>query len=182
MGPFDSIIHAFSSMGTGGFSNRGSSIAYYDSFAIELICIVFMLAAGLNFGFYDAVMRFGPRRALQMARSSSELKFYLSMIVVVLRHHQRRCCGSGAGATGLAAAASLPDYSSLLQSMRDAAFSVVAMQTSTGYATADFDRWPDVCRLILMLVPLRRRLRRLDRWGAQGDPLPDRRQGGADRA
>jgi trk system potassium uptake protein TrkH len=84
-----------------------------------------------------------------MARSSSELKFYLGMILIAFATISVGLWFWG-GSNG-AAQSDLPDYSSLVRSMRDAAFSVVSMQTSTGYVTADFDRWPDLCRLVLVL-------------------------------
>ena len=46
----------------------------------------------------------------------------------------------------------LPDYRSFWQAMRDSLFQVVSIQTSTGYGTADFDRWPEFCRLLLMML------------------------------
>ncbi len=46
----------------------------------------------------------------------------------------------------------LPDYSSFLRSLRDSFFTVVSVQTSTGYGTANFDEWPAVCRMLLMLL------------------------------
>jgi len=60
---FDAVIHAFSTMATGGFSNHGSSAAWFHSWAVELVLIVFMITAGMNFGLWDHLFRFSPRRA-----------------------------------------------------------------------------------------------------------------------
>lgn len=143
--PFDAVTHSFSTMATGGFSNHGASMAWFDSWVVELIIIVFMVAAGMNFGLWDRLLRLGPRRAWSEARESSELKLYLALM---------------AGATLVCAAtlwlnarsdAELAAYQDPLRALRDSAFSVSTIQTCTGYATADFDRWPDLCRLLLML-------------------------------
>jgi trk system potassium uptake protein TrkH len=143
--PFDAITHAFSTMATGGFSNHGASVAWFDSWVVELILIVFMIAAGINFGLWDRLLRFGARRAWSEARESSELKLYLSMIAgVTLLCTAALWLGSSNGAAP-------ESYADPLLAMRDSAFSVTSIQTCTGYASADFDRWPQVCRLLLML-------------------------------
>ncbi len=144
---FDSVIHAFSSIATGGFSNRGASIAYYASPLVEFVCIVFMVAAGVNFFVWDVFLRRGPGGALEHAQRSTELKLYLLVLgcgclVITL------VLWVWGGSNGLPGS-DLPNYSSFLASARDATFSFVSMQTCTGYVTADFDRWPDVCRMLL---------------------------------
>ena len=147
---FDAVVHAFSTIATGGFSSHGASIAYYQSWVVEAIVIVFMLASGVNFGLWDAVVRQGPRAAWRAAWGSDEFKLYLGLVAG----------SSGAcalvlwfwgGSNGLEGS-DLPDYSSLLLSLRDSAFSVTSMQTCTGYATADFDRWPSFCRMVVIFA------------------------------
>ncbi|HVS18491.1 MAG TPA: TrkH family potassium uptake protein [Planctomycetota bacterium] len=147
---FDAVLHAFATLATGGFSSHSSSIAYFGSWVVELIMIVFMFAAGLNFAIYDATLRLGPRSAWRLALGSSEIRWYAGI-----------AAGSTAaialalwlwGGSNGDAAVPLPDYSSFLLSLRDAAFNVVSIQTSTGFGTADFDRWPQFCRVLLMIL------------------------------
>lgn len=145
LSPFDAITHSFSTLATGGFSNHGASVAWFESWVVELILIVFMIAAGMNFGLWDRLLRFGARRAWSEARESSELKMYLAMVAgVTLLCTVALWLGSGSDAD-------LAVYKDPLRALRDSAFSVTTIQTCTGYATADFDRWPHVCRLLLML-------------------------------
>jgi trk system potassium uptake protein TrkH len=149
MSTFDAIFHAFSSMSTGGFSNRGQSIAYYRSPLIEAICIVFMIVAGTNFAIWGAGWRRGPMEALRAFARSAEVHAYLLLL------------GGGSlvltlvlwfwGGSNGQAGSDLPDYTGFLHCLRDATFNLVSIQTCTGYATADFDRWPDACRLLLMI-------------------------------
>jgi trk system potassium uptake protein TrkH len=150
MDAFDAVLHAFSTLATGGFSNRGSSIAYYGSSVIELVLIVFMIVAGTNFAVWNAFLRHGPRTGLREALGSSELRLYLGLVVgatLVLT----LVLWFWGGSNGLPGS-DLPDYTSLRRCLRDASFSLVAVQSCTGFATADFDRWPDACRVILMAL------------------------------
>lgn len=143
--PFDAVTHSFSTMATGGFSNHGASAAWFGSWVVELILIVFMIAAGVNFGLWDRLLRFGPRRAWSAARESSELKLYLLLIAGATLLCTATLWLRAGGAAGL------PEYQDPLRALRDSAFSVTSIQTCTGYATADFDRWPELCRMTLML-------------------------------
>ena len=148
---FDAIVHAFATLGTGGFSNRGASVGFYGSWVVELILIVFMVAAGVNFTHWDAVVRHGPARAWKSARRSDEVRLYFglivgsSLVIGLLLWFWGGSNGQGGD---------LPDYRSFLQSLRDAAFAVASIQTSTGFATADFNRWPDICRMLLTLAAI----------------------------
>jgi trk system potassium uptake protein TrkH len=149
-GWFDAVVHAFSSLATGGFSSHGSSAAAFDSSLVEATLIVFMIAAGMDFALWDRLWRQGPRLALAEAVRSSQLRTYLALLVggsFVLGLFLWFWGGSN-GDPG----SSLPDYRGFLRSMRDASFNLVSVQTCTGYASANFDAWPDVCRVFLMAV------------------------------
>jgi len=150
LSPFDAAIHSFGTLATGGFSNHSASIAHFGSWLVELNIIVFMFLAGINFAIYDATLRVGPRKGWRMAIGSAEVRWYCTMMV------------GAAGLIGLvlwfwggsngAPDSDLPDYGHFGRSMRDSAFNAVALQTSTGYGTADFDRWPPICRMLLMFL------------------------------
>jgi trk system potassium uptake protein TrkH len=147
---FDAVVHAFGTLATGGFSSHSTSVAHFASWVVEAIVIVFMFAAGLNFAIYDTALRVGPRRAWKVAVGSTEVRWYAGMIAVSSVSIALALWfwgGSNGGGTG-----DLPDYSSFLRALRDSVFSVVSLQTSTGYGTADFDRWPEFCRVLLMLL------------------------------
>jgi trk system potassium uptake protein TrkH len=150
MGPFDALIHTFSTIATGGFSNRGDSVAYYGSLGIELVLTVFMFLAGLNFAIYDTLLRVGPRPGWRRLVGSLEARAYFGLIVgaALLLGFVLWFWGGSNGAEG----SSLVDYRSLTRAMRDSLFQVVSMITSTGYVTADYDQWPQVCRMSLMFL------------------------------
>jgi trk system potassium uptake protein len=147
---FDCVIHAFSSLATGGFSNHGASAAFFNSWKVELVLMVFMFLAGVNFDHYDTVQRQGFGAGWRSLRRSSEARAYFGIVFgsSLLIAFFLWFWGGSNGASDSA----LPDYSRLSLCLRDAFFSVTSLQTCTGYATANFDLWPDVCRLMLVVL------------------------------
>jgi trk system potassium uptake protein TrkH len=147
---FDGVIHAFSTMATGGFSNHGASAAHFGSALIEGILIVFMVAAGMDFALWDRLLRQGPALAWAEAKRSAQLRTYLGLLAggaLALALFLWFWGGSN-GRPG----SDVVDYRGFVHCLRDASFNLVSMQTCTGYSSADFDRWPDICRVFLMAV------------------------------
>ena len=131
---FDSINHSFATMATGGFSTKNSSIMYYDNTAIELIIVVFMIIAGGNFGLYFLAWSRGLKHIWQ----DTEFRIYLAII---------------AGATlVISLSLWLAGGKEILSSLRLALFQVVAIMTTTGFASADFDKWPSLAKIVLFLL------------------------------
>lgn len=130
---FDSIIHAFSTAGTGGFSNKGSSVGHYDSAYIDGVITVFMILFGINFNlFYLAILK-KFKRIFQ----SEELRVYLSIIVIstiLITFNIRNM------------------YPSIMKAFRYASFQVASIITTTGFMTADFNVWPMFSKAILLLI------------------------------
>jgi trk system potassium uptake protein TrkH len=129
MSAFDAVCHAFTTLATGGFSTRDASIAAFESPLIEWLVVFFMLAAGTNFVLHYRLLtgRFG-----EVARDD-ELRFYLGLVAV---------------ATALACWI-LARHAAGDAPLRTAAFQVVSIVTTTGYASADFEAWPDFGVLLL---------------------------------
>ncbi|QDU68086.1 TrkH family potassium uptake protein [Engelhardtia mirabilis] len=152
VGLYDATLHAFGTIATGGFSNHSASAGYFGSWAFEAVLIVFMFLAGINFALYDSILRRGWRSAWDTVRGSTEIRVYAGIMAAatVLITSVLWFWGGSNGVAG--AADGLPDYSHLSLCLRDSMFSVVSIQTSTGFGTADFDRWPDLCRAVLMLL------------------------------
>jgi len=142
----DAICHAFATMATGGFSTRNASIAAYDSLSADIIIMIFMLLAGVNFGLYFHLLR----GQAGLVWRDTELRVYLatiaiaSLVVVGTLLEQRIVSSAGAEVEPSAAAA-----------VRHGVFQVVSIQTTTGFVTADFDRWgffPKTALVILMFI------------------------------
>ena len=132
---FDSVTNSFGTMATGGYSPRNARIAYYDNPAVEWIITAFMAIAGANFGLYYLVWRGKVRRAL----SDTELQVYLAIL---------------AGCSLLVAVDLMANagYTSLGEAVRHGAFQIVSLQTTTGFATADFDTWPWFSKSLILMV------------------------------
>ena len=135
MNPYDAAIHAMSTAGTGGFSNYGASAAAFNSPLIEWILIVGMVVFGVNFALYYRVLLGGWRDVLK----NEELKWFLSIILL-----------ASAGVTALI----LPGYERFGDALRDGVFQVTSLISTTGYATADFNLWPEAAKMLLLLVML----------------------------
>ncbi len=135
IGFYDSLAHAFTTMPTGGFSPYNASIAAFNNPAAEVIIIFFMLFAGINFAIYFRIIR-GEFNVLK----NPELRFYLLVILLGICMVTVNNFEHAVGSLPLA--------------LRQSAFQVVSITTTTGYATADFDGWHNFSRLFLLMVML----------------------------
>jgi trk system potassium uptake protein len=122
----DAVMHAFSTMGLGGFSSHDASFGYWDSPAIEAVTIVFMLAASLNFATHFLAVR--RRSFVPYARDPEAGMVMLAMIGSVLMI-----------ALYLWWTATYPSFWTAL---RFAAFNVVSIASTTGFANTDYALWP----------------------------------------
>jgi trk system potassium uptake protein TrkH len=133
---FDAINHGLSAVALGGFSTQDASIGHYDSLAIELVLIFFMILAAMNFASHFAALR---RRSLRVYAGDSEAK----AIVVVI------------GAAWLLVALYLwieGTYADFGSSLRHVGFNLVSIVTTTGYATTDYSLWPPFAVFFTLLL------------------------------
>jgi trk system potassium uptake protein TrkH len=130
---YDALCHTFTTMPTGGFSTKNASIAHYDSVYFDCVFIFFMLMAGINFSLHYQLLRGKPL----IFWKDSECRFFLATVLL------------------LTVVVSLDVYGSVYENigaaLRYGAFQVVSIITTTGYATADYERWPAMSQLILLL-------------------------------
>ncbi|MBQ3517394.1 MAG: TrkH family potassium uptake protein, partial [Lachnospiraceae bacterium] len=130
---YDSVTHAFSTAGTGGFNNRNNSVAYYDSAYIDGVITVFMILFGINFNMYYLLLL---KRVKDVFRNE-EVRAYLGIVL---------------GATALITVNILSLYKTPLKAFRYAAFQVSSIITTTGFSTADFNLWPEFSKCILLML------------------------------
>ncbi|MBD3237158.1 MAG: TrkH family potassium uptake protein [Candidatus Eisenbacteria bacterium] len=166
MNLFDALCHTFGTMATGGFSTRNASIGAYGSAYIDWIVIVFMFLAGTNFLLHYRILFRGDWGSL---RRNREFHFYAGTVLVAvvlvalllwlqgLPPAQDSYLHFRAGERQWTAHAEhVADEAGKLQSfgglVRHAAFQVVAIVTTTGYGTADFDIWPRAIGLLLVML------------------------------
>jgi trk system potassium uptake protein TrkH len=133
MNLYDALCHAFTTMPTGGFSTKNASIAHFDSVYFDTVIIIFMLMAGINFSLHYQFLRGKP---LAFWRDS-ECRFFLGSVLILIFIVTFNIYGTV--------------YETIGRAFRYGAFQVVSIVTTTGYATADYELWPAMSQLILLL-------------------------------
>mgnify|MGYP002083171893 CR=1 FL=1 len=133
MNLYDALLHAFSTAGTGGFSNRAASVSFYDSAYIDGVITIFMILFGINFNLYFLFLLKEWKTALK----NEELWVYLGIIGA-----------SMAAITGNI----LHIYGNIFRAFRYASFQVASVITTTGFCTADYDHWPELSKMILLSI------------------------------
>jgi trk system potassium uptake protein len=141
---FESICHTFSMVSTGGLSPRDASIGAYDSWAVDMICLFFMVFAGINFAvFYMCV-----RGQWKKAWKDTEMRFYFALIAMGIALVMLFLWG-------------IPTITSTTgkvienvpwESFRFSAFQVISLHTGTGYVTADYDLWPFLAKIVFFVL------------------------------
>ena len=134
MGPFAALNHSMTTVATGGFSTETASIAAFDSLAVELVAILLMAVAGVNFAFYWRAMR-----GSTIWPQAAEVRLYALLLAG----------GIALVTASLVLASGGPG---LATSLREAAFAVTSLMTTTGFTTVDFDVYGDFARGLLLLT------------------------------
>lgn len=141
---YDALCHTFATVATGGFSTFNRSVGHFQSPAVELTLMTFMIISGANFALYDAMMRRRkdwrrPWTLFEPLFRDHEFRLYLSILLAatclvttsLLRHHV---------------------YDRFEVAARHAAFNVVSLMTTTGFGTEDFSQWNQFSKAVLLLV------------------------------
>jgi trk system potassium uptake protein TrkH len=122
----DAICHTFSAMGLGGFSTHDRNIAYFDSGAVEIVLMVLMIAASMNFSRHFVALR---NLTLKPYAQDPEAKAILVVLAISV--------------FGIATLLSVSgSYTGFGAALRHAAFNVVSVATTTGFASQNYDLWP----------------------------------------
>ena len=148
MNLYDALVHMFGAAGTGGFGTYGNSIAHFHSAAVDIVTGVFMALFGVNFSLYYFILK----RNWKAALGNSEMRLYWAILL---------------GSTLLIAINIMPrapqNFYTMVEgkpvgnmnfftALRYAFFQVSSVMTTTGYATADFNRWPQFSRVLLVCI------------------------------
>lgn len=133
MNLFDAVTHAFSTAGTGGFSAYNASVAHFDSAYIDGVITVFMILFGINFNMYFFLL-IGEAKSVF---KNEEVRAYLGIIAVAVAAIVANICSV---------------YGSVAKAFRYAVFQVASVITTTGFITADFNKWPELSKCILLIV------------------------------
>jgi len=133
---FDAVCHGFSAIALGGFSSHDTSVGYFESFGVEMVLIVIMVVAALNFSRHFLAFR---SLSLKPYRTDSEAK----AVLIVL------------GVSVLLVAGVLAitgTYPTTVEGFRHSVFNVVSIATTTGFVTEDYEKWPAFLPVWLMFL------------------------------
>lgn len=133
MSLYDSLVHAFGTAGTGGFSVYNTSIGHFNNLYFEIVITVFMLLFGINFNVFFLLLI----RDFKSVLKSDEMWTYLGIVATV----------------SLVIAFNITSlYQNFAEALRYSSFQVASIITTTGYSTADFCNWPVFSQTILVLL------------------------------
>lgn len=129
---FDSLCHALGTAGTGGFGIKNDSLAGYSTY-LQNVITVFMFLFGVNFTFYYYVLIRKVKNAFRL----EEVRWYFFIFIGAVLLISLNLTANGAA---------------FLPSMQQAAFQVSSVMTTTGYATTDFNAWPQFSRMLMVII------------------------------
>jgi trk system potassium uptake protein TrkH len=138
MSVFDAITHSFSTIAIGGFSTHDASLGFFNSTAIEIIAIVFMFIAGINFALHFTAWQ---RRRIDHYFRDPEFLFYGFILIVV-------------SVLTVAVLSAFEIYPTVGETFVKGLFQVVSFATTTGFATGDFHEWPLFLPYVLMYAAI----------------------------
>ncbi|HEC16563.1 MAG TPA: potassium transporter [Sedimenticola sp.] len=133
---FDAICHAFSTVAIGGFSTHDASMGFFDSTLIEMIAVVFMLLAGINFALHFVAWR---HKSLLVYFGDSEFRYYAAGIMIVTTVVVAALHWSGT-------------HLSWDESVTQGLFQAVSIGTTAGFTTADYASWPAFISTLLLFT------------------------------
>ena len=168
MSLFDAVNHAFATLATGGFSTENGSVGQYGSAYVDIVVSVFMLLAGVNFALHYRLLH----REWKPVWRSEELRVYLAIIagatllltlslweptgrilpgpVTLAGEIVEEAPPAGSASSDAPPARSVLRYSGLAEAVRHSAFQAVAIVTTTGFATADYEVWPPLATVVIL--------------------------------
>lgn len=129
----DAVCYSFSTLGTGGFATKNTSVAYYNSPVIEWIICIFMILAGVNFSLYFYLLTGKVRDFFR----NTEFKAYIGIIFTSIV---------------LITIFILPQTGNLKDAIRLASFQTATIMTTTGFATVDYELWAYSAQLVLFFL------------------------------
>ncbi len=147
---YEALCHTLGGLSTGGFSPKQASIAAYDSVAVEIITIVFMMIGGTSFALFFAMMRGNWFAVVR----DTEWRCYIGILIaatIVITLNLMFPYSIFPTEENVGALRSSQSYEAG-DALRAASFQVVSIMTTTGYVTEDFDAWPHFSRVLLVTL------------------------------
>ena len=133
---FDSLVHTFGVLGTGGFSSYNDSLMSYEGNSVHFILAIFMFLSSTNFVIYALLSKKKFKEVIQ----NDELKLWICIIIGAIALITLDLYSKG--------------YPSLFMAFRDSAFQVTSISSTSGFANADYELWPSFSKFILLILML----------------------------
>lgn len=130
---YDSLTNAFSTAGTGGFSIMNASIGAYNDVAAEIVITVFMFLFGISFTLYFYLIG----RNFRKFAKDGEFNLYLGIVLAAILIITVNISGM---------------YGGFVQALRHSSFQVSSIISTTGFSTTDFNLWPTLSQIVLLLL------------------------------
>ncbi|MGI6585770.1 MAG: TrkH family potassium uptake protein [Gracilibacteraceae bacterium] len=131
---FDSAVHTFGTVGTGGFSNMNTSVGEYNNVYVEIIITVFTFICGANFSIYYQMLKGDIKAAFK----DEEFRFYFRTVTIAIVLITINLYGSV--------------FNSIWESLRHSSFQVVTIISTTGFSSTNFDEWGMFSKIILFML------------------------------
>ena len=135
MSLFDSICHAFGTVSTSGYSTYNSSMGHFNSTYFDWVTIIFMFLGGITFSLFYSMYRKDWLTVL----INTELRWYCWITAIFSVAVALVLLQNGT-------------YNGLLESLRYGTFQVVSLMTTTGFTTADYEQWPQLAQMLLVVI------------------------------
>ncbi len=129
----DALSHAFSTLGTGGFSTKNQSVAFYNSRAIEIIITIFMFLGSVNFTLYYYVLS----RKFREIKNNSELKAFCTILL---------------SAIFLITIIESKEFGGFFKSLRYSSFQVISILSTSGFVTSDYTKWKSAAQFLIFAL------------------------------
>jgi trk system potassium uptake protein TrkH len=136
MAPWDALMHAFTTMGLGGFSSKDASLGHFDSVGIEIAVMGFALLSGMNYATHFLALR---QRMLAPYRRDAEIPYFLGVLAISILALTVYLLAHGT-------------FGEFATALRYAAFHTISLATSLGLATTDYGQWPFFAQLWMLFL------------------------------
>lgn len=137
MTPFDAVNHAMSTVATGGFSTKNLSIMYYDSVAIDVILMIFMVLSSMHFGIIYAIF---VDRSLKPLKNPVT-KYYLAVIILLSIMVTGSLLHSG-------------EHGGFGNALLEGSFQTISFISTTGFGQSDTAMWPAMASALLIFAAI----------------------------
>ena len=133
---FDAVAHSFSTVSIGGFSTHDANMGYFDSELVELIALIFMTVAGVNFALHFSAWR---AKNPNPYKADTEVKVYLALLLTVSLITSTYLFASGT-------------FSTIIEALEHGFFQSVSISTTTGFTTSGYHTWPSFLPALLLFA------------------------------